>query len=85
MTVYVIHTSHHRFGIDLLLLHSPHVPGKIFYGLLMKPADIFYCFIFVHLLNIVVAGGICRFYVPTDFDTKEKALSGEKAAEKGLK
>ena len=25
------------------------------------------------------------FYVPTDFDTKEKALSGAKAAEKGLK
>lgn len=30
----------------------------------------------------VAAGGI---YVPTDFDTKEKALSGAKAAEKGLK
>lgn len=28
------------------------------------------------------AGGV---YVPTDFDTKEKALSGAKAAEKGLK
>ena len=27
-------------------------------------------------------GGV---YVPTDFDTKEKALSGAKAAEKGLK
>ena len=26
-----------------------------------------------------------RVYVPTDFDTKEKALSGAKAAEKGLK
>ena len=25
------------------------------------------------------------FYVPTDFDTIEKALSGAKAAEKGLK
>lgn len=25
------------------------------------------------------------FYVPTDFDTKEKALSVAKAAEKGLK
>jgi len=25
------------------------------------------------------------FYVPADFDTKEKALSGAKAAEKGLK
>ena len=26
-----------------------------------------------------------RVYVPTDFDTKEKALSGAKAAKKGLK
>ena len=26
-----------------------------------------------------------QFYVHTDFDTKEKALSGAKAAEKGLK
>ena len=26
-----------------------------------------------------------RVYVPADFDTKEKALSGAKAAEKGLK
>ena len=26
-----------------------------------------------------------RIYVPTDFDTKEKALSVAKAAEKGLK
>ena len=26
-----------------------------------------------------------RVYVPTDFDTKGKALSGAKAAEKGLK
>ena len=30
--------------------------------------------------------GIVRWiYVPADFDTKEKALSGAKAAEKGLK
>jgi hypothetical protein len=28
---------------------------------------------------------IGRIYVPTDFDTKEKALSVAKAAEKGLK
>ena len=28
---------------------------------------------------------IRRIYVPTDFDTKEKALSGAKAAEKDLK
>ena len=33
----------------------------------------------------VVAGVVGRVYVPTDFDTKEKALSGAKAAEKGLK
>ena len=33
----------------------------------------------------VVAGVVRRIYVPTDFDTKEKALSGAKAAEKGLK
>ena len=31
------------------------------------------------------AGSPALVYVPTDFDTKEKALSGEKAAEKGLK
>jgi len=28
---------------------------------------------------------ILLLYVPTDFDTKEKALSGAKASEKGLK
>ena len=32
-----------------------------------------------------VADAHRRLYVPTDFDTKEKALSGAKAAEKGLK
>lgn len=32
-----------------------------------------------------IARIIWWIYVPTDFDTKEKALSGEKAAEKGLK
>jgi hypothetical protein len=31
------------------------------------------------------AGSPALVYVPTDFDTKEKALSGAKAAEKGLK
>ena len=31
------------------------------------------------------AGSTSWVYVPTDFDTKEKALSGAKAAEKGLK
>ena len=29
--------------------------------------------------------GVARVDVPTDFDTKGKALSGAKAAEKGLK
>jgi len=33
----------------------------------------------------LVAGVVGWIYVPTDFDTKEKALSGAKAAEKGLK
>ena len=32
-----------------------------------------------------LAEGAGRVYVPTDFDTKEKALSGAKATEKGLK
>ena len=32
-----------------------------------------------------IAGAAGRFYVPTDFDTIEKAFSGAKAAEKGLK
>ena len=31
------------------------------------------------------AAAAAGVYVPTDFDTKEKALSGAKAAEKGLK
>ena len=33
----------------------------------------------------VVAGVVRRVYVPTDFDTKRKALSRANAAEKGLK
>lgn len=33
----------------------------------------------------LVACVVWRIYVPTDFDTKEKALSVAKAAEKGLK
>ena len=33
----------------------------------------------------LVAGVVGRIYVPADFDTKEKALSGAKAAENGLK
>ena len=43
---------------------------------------------FLHLLrqhSEEISDTHCRFYVPTDFDTKEKALSGAKAAEKGLK
>ena len=36
-----------------------------------------------HPEEIAHAAG--RLYVPTDFDTKEKALSGANAAEKGLK
>ena len=36
-------------------------------------------------INEVIAGVVGRVYVPTDFDTKEKALSGAKAAKKGLK
>ena len=28
---------------------------------------------------------VCRFYVPTDVDTIEKAFSGVKTAEKGIK
>ena len=36
-------------------------------------------------IDKIVAGIVGRVYVPTDFDTKEKALSVAKAAEKGLK
>lgn len=36
-------------------------------------------------IDEVIAGVVGRVYVPADFDTKEKALSGAKAAEKGLK
>ena len=39
----------------------------------------------VIFINKIVARIIRRIYVPTDFDTKEKALSVAKAAEKGLK
>ena len=42
----------------------------------------------VHIVVVhpaLVAGVIGWIYVPTDFDTKEKALSGAKTAEKGLK
>ena len=36
-------------------------------------------------IDEVVAGVVRRVYVPTDFDTKRKALSRANAAEKGLK
>ena len=42
----------------------------------------------IHIVVIypaLVSGVIGRIYVPADFDTKEKALSMAKAAEKGLK
>jgi len=35
--------------------------------------------------EVFIARIIRRIYVPADFDTREKALSGAKAAEKGLK
>ena len=38
-----------------------------------------------HRLNLSLFSIVRWVYVPTDFDTKEKALSGAKAAEKGLK
>ena len=41
--------------------------------------------IIIVVLPIFCTCIIWRIYVPTDFDTKEKALSGAKAAEKGLK
>lgn len=37
------------------------------------------------LIHKVIARVVWWVYVPTDFDTKEKALSVAKAAEKGLK
>jgi hypothetical protein len=37
------------------------------------------------LVNKVMTRVVGWVYVPTDFDTKEKALSVAKAAEKGLK
>ena len=39
----------------------------------------------LHRLQQQGAGAAGRVYVPTDFDTKEKALSRANAAEKGLK
>ena len=37
------------------------------------------------LIHKVISRVIRRIYVPTDFDTKRKALSRANAAEKGLK
>lgn len=48
---------------------------KVFIGIFCK----------IVLIYKVVSCIIRRVYVPTDFDTKEKALSVAKAAEKGLK
>ena len=39
----------------------------------------------IRLTNFLFSGTNKLVYVPTDFDTKEKALSVAKAAEKGLK
>lgn len=36
-------------------------------------------------IDKIVSSIVRRVYVPADFDTIEKALSGAKAAEKGLK
>ena len=44
------------------------------------------CINIVVIINKIFFTRIIRgIYVPTDFDTKEKALSGAKTAEKGLK
>lgn len=47
------------------------------------------CITSVHIVVVVLPVPCSRIvgwiYVPADFDTKEKALSGAKAAEKGLK
>ena len=42
-------------------------------------------YIIIVVFPVFCTGIIWRIYVPADFDTKEKALSGAKAAEKGLK
>lgn len=49
--------------------------SEVFFGILRE----------IVLVNKVIACVIRRIYVPTDFDTKEKALSRANAAEKGLK
>ena len=43
------------------------------------------CFHELDGLNEHTTGTTTRVYVPTDFDTIEKAFSGVKTAEKGIK
>lgn len=47
------------------------------------------CILIIYIVIVVFpvfgTGIVWRIDVPTDFDTKEKALSGAKTAEKGLK
>ena len=54
-----------------------------------QPLAVAVLVVVVHIVVVVFpiasARVIRRVYVPTDFDTKEKALSVAKAAEKGLK
>ena len=67
--------SIHIFDKTIALLIVLAAVGQILLGVLGK----------IVLIYKVVAGVVGRIYVPADFDTKEKALSGAKAAEKGLK
>ena len=54
-----------------------------------QPLAVAVLVVIVHIVVVVFpvprTGVVGRVYVHTDFDTKEKALSGAKAAEKGLK
>ena len=82
-------------GKDVVWLNAPHdkvhscqVIG-VFFQFLRIVHDV--VFTFGVLRNALTdgnkqgAGAAGRIYVPTDFDTIEKAFSGAKAAEKGLK
>ena len=46
---------------------------------------IIFCDVIIIVDKVLISRVVGRIYVLTDFDTKEKALSGAKAAEKGLK
>ena len=65
------------------------VLDKVAVAVLIEHAGLLFVLVLVQLemvvIDKVVAGVVGRVYVPTDFDTKEKALSVAKAAEKGLK